>query len=111
MQFKDLPEKVIAENSASQNKLIKTATDCANAVFGKQRGELPLYRNLNLISIHTINQELTRCCFMKTTMKGYDGMAQKVSQIFLPKAYYITKDGQPGVYFVNAVLGLVLVKH
>ena len=45
MQFKDLPEKAIAENSASQNKLIKTATDYANAVFGKQRGELPLYRN------------------------------------------------------------------
>lgn len=66
---------------------------------------------INLISIHTINQELTECHFMKTTMKRYDGMVQKVSQIFLPKAYYITKDGQPDDYFVNADLGLVLVKH
>lgn len=29
----------------------------------------------------------------------------------LPKTYFITKDGQPGGYFVNTVFDLVFVKR
>lgn len=107
----DFGVKAIAENSASQNKLIKTATDYSNAVFGKQRGELPLYRNTKF-NFNPYNKPRTD--WMPLYENGNEEiwwLGTKGKSIFLPKAYYITKDGQPGEYFVNAVLGLVLAKH
>ena len=103
--------KAIAGNSETQNKLIKTATDYANAVFGKQRGELPLYRNTKF---NFNPYDKPRTDWMPLYENGNEEiwwLGTKVNSNFFPKAHYITKDGQPGDYFVNAVLGLVLAKR
>ena len=103
--------KSISDDPLKREMLAKSATDYALAVFGDKRGEQPYFRDTDF----NFNPYLKpRYDWMPLYENGNEELwwlNTKSKTNTSPYAYYVSKDGQVGKYFVNAVFGLVLAKR